>query len=72
MTYSVELKTIIFKEFMSTDNQSGVGLMLGEKFLFFQHDKVMFHMPFLCNGQVVLSRGHIWADCNVVGGITCK
>jgi hypothetical protein len=43
MTYSVELNTIIFKELMSTNNQSGVGLMLGEKFLFFQHDKVTFH-----------------------------
>jgi hypothetical protein len=52
----MELNTIIFKELMSTNNQSGVGLMLGEKFLFFQHDKVTFH-PSLCNGQVVLSSG---------------
>jgi hypothetical protein len=43
MTYSVELNTIVFKEFVSTNNQLGVGLMLGEKFLFVEHNKVMFH-----------------------------
>ncbi len=56
MTYSVELNTIIFKELMSTNNQSGVGLMLGEKFFFSSMTKSHF-MPFLCNGQVVLSSG---------------
>lgn len=71
MTYSVELNTIIFKELMSTNNQSGVGLMLGEKFLFSSTTKSHF-MPFLCNGQVVLSSGHIWAHSNDIGGITCK